>query len=336
MLIKREAQWRAMELIVVSTLVLVLTQTVSSADLNEAKPISDLFIDQLLLSAQLQRANSAPDPSSTNRSIINQPAASSSKPQVLSRGLLARQKPISAGQRLIGQPAKPAQPVASLASVRQRWSQMERSIGRSLSLWSAQLGATLDELAPLVNISTGCRLALGELVEGLAEQQLWAGQMVDASARLPAGLLEGTLTELGNFDQCLAISHRSEKSSVGDVSGQYCTLQVKPQLIARPRLHTVCQRLPALTNSSTNQSTVWRAISQQSHQFYYVGLRLGVCAPSKCSRSSLQQLLAAYLAKFDLLGQVKSCQTLRADSDDSSKWSVAQSQQLDSVQLCIV
>lgn len=224
-----------------------------------------------------------------------------------------------------------------MAQVRQKWRQMERSLGESLAALGQQLKQTMaNELgaqrAP--SVSPACRQSFGELADGLAQQRLWASQLVDSSARLPSGLLEGTLTELGNFDQCLSVGRGEEPASslasAGPSRGQYCSVQVRPALTSRPRLHTVCQPLAlALSGSLANQTGAgWRAfrsLAQHSHHFHYVGLRLGLCAPAKCTRSDLQQLLSLYLAKYELLVQVKSCQAASAVPSE-----------LDFVQQCIV
>lgn len=235
----------------------------------------------------------------------------------------------------------------SVSNVRQKWRHMERSLGETLYQFARNFKQTLDEVSSN-SISATCRVSLLEFIEALKEQKLWANKMADASAKLPSGLLEGTLTELGNFDQCLAINYLAEAQVAGEqqvrskymqqssmIKGQYCSIQIKPYLTPRPRLHTVCQRLPQL--SASNNQTSWRLLSQQSHQFHYVGLRLGICIPNKCSKLDIQQILSSYLAKYELLGQVKSCQTgaaLSTTFDESA--STKEVAGLDFVQQCIV
>ena len=203
----------------------------------------------------------------------------------------------------------------SLTGVRLKWRQMERSIGESMGARAGELKQTIGDL--LLDkrlsglISSQCKLSLDELLAALAEQRLWAGQMLDSSGRLPVGLLEGTLTELGNFDECLAISQPAGAGQLAApaTSGQYCSLQIKPPLLGRPRLHTACNSLPSFSGSPANQTL--RLVSQHSHHFYYAGLRLGICTPDRCSQADLQHLLSAYLSRFELVGQVKSCQVRR-------------------------
>lgn len=156
--------------------------------------------------------------------------------------------------------------------------------------------------------------------------------MLDSCAKLPSGLLDGTLTELGNFDGCLAVRSAS-------VQGQYCSVSIRPHLIVRPRLHTACQRLPSLSGSSTETNrngSLFRWMSQNSHQFYYAGLRLGICTPHKCTRNDLQLLLTSYLANFELIGQVKSCQVAASQSHHQLSKIDQFSQSFDFTQRCIM
>lgn len=221
-----------------------------------------------------------------------------------------------------------------LANVRQKWRQFDRSLSESFALTSDQLRVTLQELIAATNVNTSntrlsnhqqvlssqCKVALSDFLDALGEQRLWASQLLDSTARLPSGILEGTLTELGNFDECLALRQPPEvggllpsaataPSPVDPFNrGQYCTVLVKPPLPLRPRLHTVCQRLPVALAANQSSKTV-KLLSASSHQFYYVGLRLGLCTPSRCSQGDVQLLLSKHLSKYELIGQVKSCQT---------------------------
>lgn len=198
---------------------------------------------------------------------------------------------------------------------------MEKALGGSLSSLADQLKLELKDLlannSTPATVSSGCRAALAETLDRVRDGSLWASRMLDSSAKLPAGLLEGTFSELGNFDGCLA-ARAPGNVARGAIRGQYCTVSLRPHLVARPRLHTACQALPALSaaeaptgqrnSSSPSGMSLFRWMSQNSQQFYYAGLRLGLCVPHKCSRADLQLLLGAFAAKFHLQGQVKSCQ----------------------------
>lgn len=56
---------------------------------------------------------------------------------------------------------------------------------------------------------------------------------MDASGHLPSGSLDGTLTDLGDYDQCLDVK-QPRRNKHSEIKGQYCTLELKPIL---PALH---------------------------------------------------------------------------------------------------
>lgn len=48
--------------------------------------------------------------------------------------------------------------------------------------------------------------------------------MLDASAKIPSGLLMGNIVELGNYDECIAVQGNSSKGQI--IRGQHCMLRV--------------------------------------------------------------------------------------------------------------
>lgn len=57
--------------------------------------------------------------------------------------------------------------------------------------------------------------------------------MLDASAKLPSGILDGTLTDFGDYDECLAIEKFDKKKKV-QFTGQYCVVDAIPMLPPMP------------------------------------------------------------------------------------------------------
>lgn len=66
--------------------------------------------------------------------------------------------------------------------------------------------------------------------------------MLDASGKVPEGILSGTLSSLGAYDECLETrlgggSHDvsgDASSSSRIVTGQYCSIDIKPYLPPKP------------------------------------------------------------------------------------------------------
>lgn len=57
--------------------------------------------------------------------------------------------------------------------------------------------------------------------------------MYDAWGKLPSGVLSGNHYELGDFDGCMAVQHRTTDAELGTVHGQYCLAQLYPHQNAK-------------------------------------------------------------------------------------------------------
>lgn len=83
----------------------------------------------------------------------------------------------------------------------------------------------------------------------------------DASGKFPiTGLMEGSNSHLGRYDECLSISKEltlESKSTL--VKGQYCSLLVRPPLPERPKWATISNKISSLANISSAEKV--------SHQF---------------------------------------------------------------------
>ena len=82
--------------------------------------------------------------------------------------------------------------------------------------------------------------------------------MLDSCGKFPpSGLLEGTLADLGRFDECLDVDDDlSQQDSLvaTRTQGQYCSVVLRPPLPSRPRFHTICNQIPSLLSLSTDHS----------------------------------------------------------------------------------
>lgn len=101
--------------------------------------------------------------------------------------------------------------------------------------------------------------------------------VIDSSGKFPPpGVLEGTLTDLGRFDECIQVNHLIEGDNYPistRIKGQYCSLILRPPLPSRPRFHTLCNQIPSLSNlSSSNDSVIVHIISFLGSLFIVVFL----------------------------------------------------------------
>ena len=108
--------------------------------------------------------------------------------------------------------------------------------------------------------------------------------MLDASGKLPSGILEGTLTDLGAFDECLAVKSEAVEGTKGFV-GQYCILDMRPAFERNIPLGS--DPPPGITANDL----VWDQILQRFWSNNdLLSFRYGACIPSTCSREDFDQL----------------------------------------------
>lgn len=98
---------------------------------------------------------------------------------------------------------------------------------------------TLQEILPKTNVSKQCSSSLQDLLQSIKSMDEWAMKLIDSWGKFPmAGIMEGTFTDFGSFDECLGILPN-------DVLGepQYCSLEMRPLLPPRPRFHNLVNSL---------------------------------------------------------------------------------------------
>ncbi|KAL7286332.1 hypothetical protein TKK_0019290 [Trichogramma kaykai] len=75
-------------------------------------------------------------------------------------------------------------------------------------------------------IKSNRTLCLEELIimdESLLEGKMWALQMIDASSKLPSGILQGNFVDLGMFDECISVY---DNSSEFEIRGRHCMYSI--------------------------------------------------------------------------------------------------------------
>ncbi|XP_063238145.1 nose resistant to fluoxetine protein 6-like isoform X2 [Bacillus rossius redtenbacheri] len=116
-------------------------------------------------------------------------------------------------------------------------------------------------------------------------------RVLDASVKLPDGIVDGSVNHLGHFDQCLDVS-------VDDLQGQYCLVEISFQ----PVSYIPTQTVDPYTLQFDSRIHVWEKLkkSKDRSKFTRSTLRLGLCMPSSCTPQQLQMTLSHEL---QLLGQ---------------------------------
>ncbi|XP_035215129.1 nose resistant to fluoxetine protein 6-like [Stegodyphus dumicola] len=106
----------------------------------------------------------------------------------------------------------------------------------------------------------------------------------------PAGLLEGTLSDFGAFDQCLDIILPKKNGEV-EFRGQYCAMEANPLMPPIPKNFSLAKQRHAQPLDSIAEEVKIGGMA-----FYYLKFRLGLCVPSACNLNDMK-LIAEKISK---------------------------------------
>ncbi|RWS26351.1 nose resistant to fluoxetine protein 6-like protein, partial [Leptotrombidium deliense] len=93
------------------------------------------------------------------------------------------------------------------------------------------------------NVSEICSTSLLQTLQGIKEQKSWAIRMIDSTSKYPSGVLDGSITSLGAFDECLRVKVDEGPNFIG----KYCLLTMKPVLPKQPKEILIKTRVVNLT-----------------------------------------------------------------------------------------
>ncbi|XP_077532621.1 nose resistant to fluoxetine protein 6-like [Haemaphysalis longicornis] len=166
------------------------------------------------------------------------------------------------------------------------------------------------------NVSAGCTGAFMDLSRRILSMDMAAWRFLDATGKFPSGILEGTLGDLGAYDECLASrlngadAHDAPLKSLFAPSyrGQYCSVFLRPtETRAMDKLITQLTRY-SVVKKRFNLTAARKAVRKGRVH----GLRFGLCVPSVCSPAEVGTIVASLAQLVSLTSVVMSC---RADDD---------------------
>ncbi|XP_035221631.1 nose resistant to fluoxetine protein 6-like isoform X2 [Stegodyphus dumicola] len=158
------------------------------------------------------------------------------------------------------------------------------------------------------NIRAECQSSLLNFFLSLQKFKSWAVLMVDASGKLPGGVLDGTVMDFGSFDECLKIRvNDSSDSNKEAFRGRYCMVGYHSPLIT-----------PMYLKTPSGQSYVeaygyppeWAAdiIIRAGGYLKRVALWFGTCVPSTCTKDDVQKLASVVSKPLGFNVSVATCQ----------------------------
>lgn len=155
-------------------------------------------------------------------------------------------------------------------------------------IWSQVANGSVAEKS----ISPACYSQLSEISSAIKSERLWPYQFIDSSANLPSGFLDGTLSSLGDYDQCLAIESPSQGTVI---RGSYCMVKF-----------TRAKR--------TYSSPVENEIADGLFLYSAIPLSVAICLPDACTS---ERDIRSLLAPASQFAQVSQTHEIICDSSES-------------------
>ncbi|XP_023240696.1 nose resistant to fluoxetine protein 6-like [Centruroides sculpturatus] len=149
-----------------------------------------------------------------------------------------------------------------------------------------------------LKLSNNCTFAFLQVVRGLREFRPWTMKLIDANSKIPEGILYGSMSTFGSYDECLSVVVDEEDPN--SMKGQYCSINISPYLPPRPRQYTfdsAFQEYPVLKKKLHEMH-----MSDLMPSYYFIQHRFGLCLPSSCSRKDVEEMtsLASHHMKINV------------------------------------
>ncbi|XP_077506101.1 nose resistant to fluoxetine protein 6-like [Amblyomma americanum] len=188
----------------------------------------------------------------------------------------------------------------------EQWSKFELNLQDLVDSVIRKVLPTVIRRSSELEVSPDCRDALLKVVFGIRQLKRWAFQFLDAAGKPAGGILTGTLTAFGSYDQCVAIEARDSPQEEPRFTGRYCTVELRPPIPNRPRYYTLHDQVQLFNN--TTRTKVTGEIAEKMHFFYFLVYRYGVCVPSTCSREDVETIAASLVKSAEFEVKVSNCE----------------------------
>lgn len=103
---------------------------------------------------------------------------------------------------------------------------MERARKLMASAMRSAEGSPLVKRLMRTELSPDCTIGLLRFMRGVRNLEPWAVRLIDASGKYPTGLFQGTISDIGAYDECIETIVHDQFGHV-QTSGQYCNIYIK-------------------------------------------------------------------------------------------------------------
>lgn len=168
-------------------------------------------------------------------------------------------------------------------------------------LVSKFMPAVTDQISS-PELSLACSSSLLKMFFGLRNKDAWAIRMALSNGLIPNNVLEGSVVNLGSYEQCLKTRAYNQLGQV-HFKGQYCSLIVIPN---KETLQEIVSRFQAIGELTGRMSPLTRTTNAK---FASKDFRIGMCSPSACSTRDLNIFMSKVLGQYGINGTVRGCRT---------------------------
>ncbi|GIY67619.1 nose resistant to fluoxetine protein 6 [Caerostris darwini] len=199
----------------------------------------------------------------------------------------------------------------SSLSILQKWQTFEKLSKVFAKNAVKNLMAGLMDGSGNLNVTASCRRDVLKLLVGLRELKTWAFSFIDSSGKIIDGMLGGTMSTLGEYDQCVSIealdTGRRNKNKKVMFTGKYCAVDLRPPLPPKKRYYKLNEVVDELKDFSEGGNVISEA-AKAAQFFQFLSMRYGVCVPSGCSPSDIQEVLDSLTKENYWNATVKRCE----------------------------
>lgn len=189
------------------------------------------------------------------------------------------------------------------ASVLELWQTYDKGLRGQVDNLLRQALPYLLEIGD-VGIDIRCAQSLLKIVFGLRKLEKWAFKLLDSIGRPPSGILDVTMSDYGDYDQCLEVVSLT-RSGDEDFRGQHCNIQVEHPHIPALTKHAIA-RLPQILKEDSVYKDVLLTYTRLQTS---IAVRVGICVPSTCSKDDVFKMLNPAVANLKLGVSVAECET---------------------------
>lgn len=179
------------------------------------------------------------------------------------------------------QPTTPVPSTTTTTTTTRAPNMMDRARKLIAEAMRSAEGSPLLRRLMRTEVSPDCTIGLLRFMRDMRNLEPWAVRLIDASGKYPSGLFQGTISDIGAYDECVETVVHDQFGHV-TVSGQYCNMYVK--LVNDTSL--LDHMLPAFLMTNRRTTELFHLLDDERVR----GLRVGICTMSDCSREDIQAI----------------------------------------------